>query len=690
MRMVFCSLLLFAVCSAWAQSSKSTEQLNLMPLPSNYQVGSGQLTIDQSFSVALTGHKEARLDNAAQRFLAALSKRMGMPLSNRAPVDNSGARLIVNTDHASKPVQEPGEDESYSLEVTASGAKLTAPTPLGTLHGLQTFLQLIEGTPSGFAVPVVTVHDTPRFVWRGLLIDVGRHFMPVDVIKRNLDGMEAVKLNVLHLHLSDYQGFRVESKKFPKLHEMGSDGLFYTQAQISDMIGYARDRGIRVLPEFDMPGHSTSWFVGYPELASAPGPYQIERNWGVFDPAMDPTQDHTYKFLEDFIAEMAKLFPDPYFHIGGDEVNGKQWDANPKIQEFMRSHGLKDNAALQTYFTNRVQKIVSKQHKIMVGWDEILSPGIPQEIVIQSWRGPESLAAAARQGYRGLLSNGYYIDLMWSAARHYAVDPMSGDAAKLSAEEKKRILGGEATMWSEHVGPETIDSRIWPRTAAIAERYWSPESVRDVSSMYRRLNQVSWRLDFLGLTHNTDYIPMLQRIANSDDVSALRLLADVVEPVKDYQREDVAKTPPTSATPFNRLVDAARPESETARVFSNLVDEFVSGGCKDASKAAEIRTRLAQWREVYPKLQPMMSGSSMLGENENLVRNLSAVSASGLGALDSLDRHQTPADTWKAEQIALLQQASKPDHTQVLLMVVSPIQKLVEYASAGGACSASK
>ena len=181
------------------------------------------------------------------------------------------------------------------------------------------------------------------------------------------------------------------------------------------------------------------------------------------------------------------------------------------------------------------------------------------------------------------------------------MDPISGDAAKLSPEEKQRILGGEAAMWSEHVGPETIDSRIWPRTAAVAERLWSPESVRDVSSMYRRLNQISWRLDSLGLTHNTDYIPMLQRIANSEDVRPLRALADVVEPVKDYQREEFAKTPPTSFTPLNRLIDAARPESETARIFSNLVDEFVSGGCKDAAKSSEIRSRLTAWRDVYPR-----------------------------------------------------------------------------------------
>ena len=319
-------------------------------------------------------------------------------------------------------------------------------------------------SPEGFAAPAVNIKDTPRFPWRGLMIDSGRHFIPLEVLRRNIDGMEAVKMNVFHWHLSENQGFRVESKKFPKLHENGlGRPCFYTQEEIRGLIAYARERGIRVVPEFDMPGHSTAWFVGHPELASGPGPYEIERKWGVFDPAMDPTNEKVYKFLDEFIGEMAKLFPDHFFHVGGDEVNGKEWDANPKIQEFIRAHGLKGNAGLQLYFNKKLQAIVSKHGKSMVGWDEVLDPTLPKDIVIQSWRGQASLAEAAKQGYRGILSNGYYLDLGWSAARHYAVDPMGEAAVNLSAEEKARILGGESCMWSEYVNAENIDSRIWPR-----------------------------------------------------------------------------------------------------------------------------------------------------------------------------------------------------------------------------------
>jgi hexosaminidase len=668
-----------------AQQAIQPGPLNLMPMPSNYRLTSDRMAIDQSFSVALTGHREARLDSAVQRFLGNLSRRTGMPLTAQS-VDPAQAKLIIHTDQASKEIQEPGEDESYSLEVTPSGARLSAPNPLGTLHGLQTFLQLVEAGPAGFAVPVISIHDTPRFVWRGLMIDVSRHFIPLDVIKRNLDGMEAVKMNVFHWHLSDDQGFRVESKKFPKLQEMGSDGLYYTQSQVRDLIAYAHDRGIRVVPEFDMPGHSTAWFVGYPELASGPGQYQIERHWGIFDPAMDPTRDRVYDFLDEFIKEMAALFPDSYFHIGGDEVNGKQWDANPQIQYFKRSHGLKSNAELQAYFTKRLEKIVSQLHKNMVGWDEILTPGMPNNIVIQSWRGPEALAAAAKRGYGGLLSNGYYIDLMWPAARHYAVDPMSGAAADLTPEEKQHILGGEATMWSEYVGAETIDSRIWPRTAAIAERLWSQPDVRDINSMYARLAQISWRLDSLGLTHNTDYIPILQRMANAEDVAPLRVLADVVEPTKG-DRAQFARFEPSSADPLNRLVDAARPESDTAREFSNLVDSFLGGQCKDTAISAQLRRLLTKWHEN--NLQPLIEKSFLLQEIAPLAQNLSSISAAGLQAIDYIDRGEGSADNWKTEQLAMIQQAEKPTSAQLLLMVASPVQKLVE-ASSGGACQFTK
>jgi hexosaminidase len=674
-------LMLAASMCALALSAQGQTSLVLMPMPSSVRSGSGQLVVDPSFSAAITGTPDAILQRGVERFLDRLRRQTGMSLLNLRVVEGSNAPLIIHVEHGSKEVQELDEDESYSLEVAASGATLNAPTTLGALHGLQTFLQLVQTTSSGFAVPAVNIQDTPRFPWRGLMIDVSRHFIPLDVLKRNLDGMEAVKLNVFHWHLSDNQGFRVESRKFPKLQEMGSDGLYYTQEQVRDVIAYAHDRGIRVVPEFDMPGHATAWFVGYPELASGPGPYQIERKWGVFDPAMNPTEESTYKFLDKFIGEMAELFPDQFFHIGGDEVNGKEWDANPKIQAFMREHGMKSNTDLQAYFNTHVQEIVSRHGKTMEGWDEILRPDLPKSIVIQSWRGQTSLAGAANLGYRGLLSSGYYLDLMYPASQHYAVDPMSGAAAALSGEEKGRILGGEACEWSEYASPENIDSRIWPRTAPIAERLWSPQNVTDVASMYTRMEAVSRQLEGLGLTHNSYYEPMLRRIAGIEDLGPVRTLADVVEPVKEYAREEQAVAEATSFTPLNRLVDAAHPESDKVREFSIMVDSYLAGTL-DATTKAAMRQWLASWRDNDAALQPVIAGSFLLQDDAALSRSLSVAGRAGLQAMDFIEGKQRPTSDWIAQQTALLTDAAKPS-AQLLLMVVPPVQKLLAASQNG-------
>ena len=645
-------------------------------MPASVQPGTGQLTINQSFTVAVTGNHDASLDAEVQRFEKQLARQTGIPFR---PKPGATPTLQIHADHGREAVQKLEEDESYELTVADSGAKLTALTALGAMRGLQTFLQLVQITPTGFAAPAVTIKDQPRFAWRGLLIDVSRHFIPLDVLKRNIDGMAAVKMNVLHWHLSDDQGFRVESKKFPKLTQMGSDGMFYTQDEIREFIAYAHARGIRVMPEFDMPGHTQSWYLGYPELSSGAGPYTLEG--GGIDPIMDPTRESTYKFLEKFIAEMAKVFPDAYFHIGGDEVDGKQWDANPKIQEFIHTHNMKNNQDLQAYFNQRLEKIVSKNHKTMVGWDEILHPDLPKTIVVQSWRGQASLAAAAKQGYRGLLSYGYYLDLMWPASRHYAVDPMADAAATLTPEEKKLILGGESCQWAEWVTPENIDSHIWPRNAVIAERLWSSPEIKDAASMYTRMNAVSYDLEWLGLTHNSARTQMLQRMAGNGDIAALRVLADVVEPVKNYTRWDDAKGPIDFHTPLTRMIDAVSPESDTARRFSDLVQTFAQRGYKDQAAEAQIRSYLTTWRDNDARLHPLLEQSFFLQEDVPLSQNLSALGAAGLQALDYLDKGQTAPDSWKTQQMAVIDQA-KTRQADMLLMVVAPVQQLVE-ASAG-------
>ncbi len=645
---------------------------DLMPVPARIQPGQGRLALDQNFSfIQLNGYREPRLEAAAARLVEHVARKTGIPMMPAMGDLPPNAPLVVYCDHASAPVQNVGEDESYRLTVTAMGARLDAPNPLGVLRGMETFLQLVDLDAAGFGVPAVTIEDHPRFPWRGLMLDVGRHFIPLQDVERTLDAMAALKFNVFHWHLSENQGFRIESKLFPKLQELGSDGQYYTQDQAREVIAYARARGIRVIPEFDMPGHATAWFVGYPGLASAPGPYRIERQWGVFDPAMDPTREETYQFLDAFIGEMAALFPDEYFHIGGDEVNGRQWDASPRIQEFKRAHGLAGNEALQAWFTRRVQTIVAKHGKKMIGWDEILTPGMPHGILVQSWRGPQALAEAARQGVTGILSNGYYLDLYHSAARHYAVDPLGGAAAGLTAAEKSLVLGGEACMWSEFVSPEVLDLRVWPRAAAIAERLWSPADVTDVADMYRRLAAVSRGLEWIGLRHVSAYQRMLERLAAGGPIEPVRVLAEVVEQVKDYGRG--AARPYTSLTPLNRLVDAVQPFSGAAVRFAALVDTL------RPEDLPQIRQWLTLWRDNDARLAPVMARSALLAENAAISRNLSAIAAAGLEALDRLQNTQPRAPGWFERQTALLDRARRPQ-AELLLSVEAPIRKLVEAA----------
>lgn len=611
-----------------------------------------------------------------------------------APGQNATLNIVVEQkDHAAP--QRLGDEERYSLETADGHVRLSADRPLGVLRGVETFLQLVQQNVSpaspGFSVPAVVIHDEPRFEWRGLSLDVSRHFMPVDEVERTIDGLAAVKLNVFHWHLSDDQGFRIESKRYPRLQQYGSDGMFYTQAQVREVIAYARERGVRVVPEFDMPGHATSWFAGYPKLGSGPGPYQIERSAGILTALMNPTEEGTYRFLNGFVGEMAKLFPDEYFHIGGDEVDPKEWNDNPKIQAFMRKKHLADAKALQTYFNQRLLKIVTAHGKHMEGWDEILQPDLPKTIIIQSWRGQESLWQAARQGYKGILSAGYYLDLMQSASQHYAIDPMKLPPERLkrlqqegkpvpphlTPEEKKNILGGEAAMWDELATAENLDAKLWPRLAAIAERLWSPESLTDENSMYARLEPTNHWLEWLGLTQRSNLELMRQRLAGAAPYQPLDRFAALLEPVKGYSRHAEKYT---NLSPFNRLVDAIAPESNPARNFRNAVDEYLSGS-KDPQRAALLRQHLKDWQDDTAAVRPMFQSNSMLTENLPIADALVTLCQAGEQALDYLDgTKQNASADWKQQEISKVQEAAKR-HGDILLPIAPGIQGLVQAVS---------
>lgn len=659
----YLSLILFLFCSssAYAQTVAPTapaaNQHNLMPVPLSVRFNPGKLPISRSFTVAVKGKVDPRLQGGIERAVRRIEARTVMELTRGLASDTATATLVVESGGPGKTVPSVDEDESYSLEVSDRQALLKAPTSIGVLRGLETLLQLLDSDRDGYFIPAVQIQDRPRFPWRGLLIDVARHFQPMDVLKRNLDAMAAVKLNVFHWHLTEDQGFRVESKKFPRLHQLGSDGHFYTQDQVREIIAYARDRGIRVVPEFDLPGHATSWLVAHPELGSAPGPYTIERKPGIFEPALDPTREEVYKFLDTFFGEMAGLFPDAYLHIGGDENEGKQWDRNAQIQAFMKSKGIKDNHALQTYFNKRLLQILKKHGKVMMGWDEIFQPDLPQEVVIHSWRGPAALAEAAKKGYKGVLSAGYYIDLIFPTSQHYAADPIPADST-LTATEAARVLGGEATMWSEWVTPETIDSRIWPRTAAIAERLWSPRTVTDVDDMYRRLAVTSLRLEEIGLTHETNQAMLLRRLAQGREIGPLQTLVSVVEPVKEYRRYQ--QRPQTMLSPLTGLIDAALPDSDAARRFAATVDGLLSDAPRFDAHSQQVRNTLTLWRNAGPELEAMIDRSPALHEAKPLAKDLNELGTIGLEAVSYISRGITPTSEWRNARLTALDQAAIP------------------------------
>ncbi len=618
--------LMTLLISAGALSAAPGQPGTVVPQPASFEARAGALPIRAGFRIVPGGPCAVALGDAWHRTLHSLSQITGIP---NAPAPASPALTMNCRQVSAVPIPLRG-DESYTLAIDATGARLTAPRSAGLLRGLETFLQLVVLTPRGFEAPACRIADAPRFPWRGLMLDVARHFMPVNTVKHTLDGMAAVKLNVLHWHLSDGQGFRVESRVFPMLHRVGIEGEFYTREQVREVIAYASARAIRVVPEFDVPGHATAWLVHYPQLGSAPGPYQWERGHGIFDPVMDPTRESTYQFLDQFFAEMARLFPDPYLHIGGDENNGRQWTKSAPIQAFMNAQGLKDNAALHAYFNKRLAAIVRKHGKIMMGWDEILHPDLPKDALIQSWRGPKALAEAARLGYPVILSSGFYLDLMQSAAEHYDPDPLAGDSAALPPEARARVLGGEACMWTEFVDPANLDNRLWPRLAAVAERLWSPPGVRDVDSLYARLDALTLRMELQGFHPRSGTERMLRRMAGTSGIAPLLTLAGAVEPVKQYTRGILSHHEVT--LPLNRLVDAVTPESLTARQFGRDVQATLGG---DAAARRRVHATLIHWRDNHARLQPLLEGSAILSEVLPLSEALAATARAALEALDA-------------------------------------------------------
>ncbi|MCB0846024.1 MAG: family 20 glycosylhydrolase [Bacteroidetes bacterium] len=766
-------------------SPEDRAAIHLMPLPASLSLNGGKIILNAAFNISFSNISSPRLEKAVDRFKERLESQ-GLIYLDSIGFDQ---KLIIDCKQSTTVYPKGDEDESYSLNLKGNNIHLSAPTELGVLHGLETILQLADNQGKKSFFPTCEITDSPRYPWRGLMIDACRHWIPKEVILRNIDGMAAVKMNVLHWHLSEYQGFRVESKVFPKLHEMGSEGHYYTQEEIKEVVDYAAERGIRVIPEFDLPGHATSWFVGYPELASAPGPYELANSFGVLLPLLDPTREDVYDFLDKFFGEMATLFPDPYIHIGGDEINPTHWNENPDIQQFIEENELEDHHGLQAYFNRRLKEILTKHGKKMMGWDEILHPDLPKEdITVQSWRSQESLWEAARGGNKAVLSTGYYLDHQLSAASHYQVDPtvipnavnieidssnwkswrcvmefqetefesdlylfgegenlrgiitsplntaafenakiegsklsfksqasvgeltynveMIGDSlageisiavfsiqlkgkrnggsdmaegidlpefAKiepLTPEQETNLLGGEACIWSEMVNGHTIDSRIWPRIGAIAERLWSPgELANDNDDMYRRLMWLDEYILTRGIQHLDAPREIISDMVPESYVSPLTTLVDVLQESKVFGRMSIYQPLMYTTSPLNRVVDAARPESYVVYRFGQAVDEYLAN--PDDEKKSQLIQQLNQWAINHQKLLPAFETVERLQEVKSHSENLSRLANLGLEALNG-------KVLLSAEEKSQIFQKSDLPSGGTFLAVSPHIQKLIE------------
>jgi hexosaminidase len=648
----------------------------VMPAPASIQVAGQAVVIGDNWVVVWKGRHDPLMKRAAARFLERLSLRVGHSIGSDPRRPHQNIEIDCARQDAGAPMAP--EDERYSLVVDGDRVRIQASSDVGVLRALASLAQLAQPTPAGFAFPAVRIEDQPRFAWRGLMIDTARHFIPVAALKRQLDAMELVKLNVLHLHLSDNEGFRVESRVFPKLQS--ADG-FYTQGEIRDLVAYAADRGIRVVPEFDVPGHARAWLRAYPELrGDRPAPAGAEPVFG--DDSLDPSREETYAFVERLFGEMSRLFPDAYFHIGGDEVNGMDWAKSPSVTQFKAAKGFANNAALQAYFTGRVREILAKNGKTMIGWDEVLRPDLDKGVVVEAWRSAKLAARAAEAGHPVISAGGYYLDRMPTAGTMYAIDPadpagfgltpaMAGQIAKtpfamafpkeayaidetlrLDPAPAGRIMGGEAAMWTELVTGEMIDDRVWPRAAAVAERLWSPATMRDEAEMYRRLLVLDEELETFGLQRRASRAQMLARLQVAPDPAVERFL-DVVEPVKNLAHWKTLRAGFRSVVPqsFDELADIAPAESLTARRFALDVDAFLAA--PDPEKAEVLKTQLALWRDNHRAFAAAAERSPALREALPVSADLAALAEAGLASVDAIVAGRSVVPT--AERTALLQ-----------------------------------
>jgi len=502
----------------------------LIPIPERVTPGDGRFPIDEKTRLRVSGAADAELRALAQYGSQLLREELGieLPVSDAtagADTRNAIVLLIASEGHA-------GHPESYSLEVTEASITISAPACVGLFYGLQTLRQLVAQDPR--SVPAVRIEDQPRFVYRGMHLDVGRHFFPTSFIKRYIDLISMYKMNVFHWHLTEDQGWRIEIEKYPRLTEVGAfrsetmleknlepyvgDGIphggFYSRQEIREVVEHARRRYVTVVPEIEMPGHSTAALAAYPEFACTEGPFEVSTRWGVHHDIYCPTEE-TFAFLEDVLSEVIELFPGRYIHIGGDEAPKKRWEESATAQQVIRREGLADEHELQSYFIKRIERFLLQHGKRIIGWDEILEGGLAPEATVMSWRGVRGGIEAARQGH----------DVIMTPLSHVYFDYYQGDREQeplaiggytplekvyefepvreeLSSAEAAKVLGGQGNLWTEFIKTtDHVEYMVLPRMLALAETLWSASETRSWESFKSRLPPQLRRFDRLGLRY---------------------------------------------------------------------------------------------------------------------------------------------------------------------------------------------
>ncbi len=514
--------------SAAVATAVDAKVLPLIPAPAEFERGKGSFRITTKTVVSVAQNDTPARD-AANHLVRLLRDTRGLNLTLREESTPSPASIRLQLDPQSPVAQA----EGYALDVDAQDLRIRARDAAGLFYGAISAWQLASaGAGRGAAeIPAVTIRDWPRFGWRGQLLDVARHFHDVDTVKHVIDAMALHKLNVLHLHLTDDQGWRIEIKRYPKLTEIGAwrtppgagrhgtpqrYGGFYTQEQIRELVAYATARHITILPEIDMPGHAQAAVAAYPEEVGVTGERpSVAVDWGV-NPYLFDTDERSMKFIEGVLDEVLELFPSPFIHIGGDEAVKDQWEESPAIRAQMRKLGVKDAHAMQGRFNAQLAKYLTGKGRRLIGWDEILEGGLPESASVMSWRGVEGAVAAAKLGHDVVLAPAgwMYLDNLQTErsdepngrlavlplSRVYELDPVP---AGLTADQARHVLGAQGALWSEYISSRRhVDHALFPRLAAVAEVAWSPMAARNWKSFLARLPAQLQRYRALGIDYS--------------------------------------------------------------------------------------------------------------------------------------------------------------------------------------------